>query len=71
MVGYDAGKRVKGRKRHLLTDTLGTDFHKPDEARFQALMDGGRCGSSPSEQWPWQESSLPVTVRLLLLVPTP
>jgi transposase len=23
MVDYDAGKRVKGRKRHLLTDTLG------------------------------------------------
>ena len=23
MVGYDAGKRIKGRKRHLLTDTLG------------------------------------------------
>jgi len=23
MVGYDAGKRVKGRKRHLVTDTLG------------------------------------------------
>jgi putative transposase len=22
-VGYDAGKRTKGRKRHLLTDTLG------------------------------------------------
>ena len=23
-VGYDAGKRIKGRKRHLLVDTLGT-----------------------------------------------
>lgn len=22
--GYDAGKRIKGRKRHILTDTLGT-----------------------------------------------
>ena len=22
MVGYDAGKRIKGRKRHLVTDTL-------------------------------------------------
>jgi hypothetical protein len=22
-VGYDAGKRIKGRKRHLLVDTLG------------------------------------------------
>ena len=43
MVRYNAGKRVKGRKRHLLTDTLGTDFHEPDEARFQARMDGGRC----------------------------
>jgi len=23
VVGYDAGKRIKGRKRHLVTDTLG------------------------------------------------
>ena len=23
MIGYDAGKRMKGRKRHLVTDTLG------------------------------------------------
>jgi hypothetical protein len=23
MVGYDAGKRIKGRKRHLVTDTFG------------------------------------------------
>ena len=23
MVGFDAGKRIKGRKRHLVTDTLG------------------------------------------------
>ena len=23
MVGFDAGKRVEGRKRHLVTDTLG------------------------------------------------
>ncbi|KAA6327200.1 hypothetical protein EZS27_023788, partial [termite gut metagenome] len=22
-VGYDAGKRIKGRKRHIVTDTLG------------------------------------------------
>jgi hypothetical protein len=22
-VGYDAGKQIKGRKRHLLVDTLG------------------------------------------------
>jgi putative transposase len=23
VIGYDAGQRIKGRKRHLLTDTLG------------------------------------------------
>ena len=23
VVGYDAGKRIKGRKRHILVDTLG------------------------------------------------
>ncbi len=25
--GYDAGKRVKGRKRHILVDTLGNLFN--------------------------------------------
>lgn len=24
--GYDAGKKIKGRKRHILTDTAGTWF---------------------------------------------
>jgi transposase len=32
MVGYDAGKWAKGRKRHLVTDTLG-----PDAARRGSL----------------------------------
>ncbi len=29
--GYDAGKRIKGRKRHIVTDTIGliSRFHNP------------------------------------------
>jgi len=44
-VGYDAGKRIKGRKRHLLVDTLGlllgvavTPASTPDRAGAQTLL---------------------------------
>ena len=33
--GYDAGKKIKGRKRHILTDTDGNLVH--------AVMAGGVC----------------------------
>jgi transposase len=44
-VGYDAGKQIKGRKRHLLVDTLGlllgvhvTPANTPERAGAQALL---------------------------------
>lgn len=44
-VGYDAGKRIKGRKRHLLVDTLGlllgielTPASTPERAGAQTLL---------------------------------
>ena len=44
-VGFDAGKRIKGRKRHLLVDTLGlvlgvlvTPASVPERAGAQALL---------------------------------
>jgi transposase len=44
-VGYDAGKRIKGRKRHLLVDTLGlilgvaiTPANIPERAGAQLLL---------------------------------
>ena len=44
-VGYDAAKRIKGRKRHLLVDTLGlvlgvlvTPASTPERAGAQALL---------------------------------
>jgi len=44
-VGYDAGKKIKGRKRHLLVDTLGlvlsvlvTAAHVPERAGAQSLL---------------------------------
>jgi transposase len=45
-VGYDAGKRIKGRKRHLLVDTLGlilgifvTPASTPEREGAQGLLD--------------------------------
>ena len=45
MVGYDAAKRIKGRKRHLLVDTLGlllgieiTPADVPEREGAQALL---------------------------------
>ena len=45
VVGFDAGKRIKGRKRHLLVDTLGmvlavlvTAANVPERAGAQALL---------------------------------
>jgi putative transposase len=37
MVGFDAGKRVKGRKHHLGTDTLGLMLRV--EARSAGIQD--------------------------------
>jgi putative transposase len=44
-VGYDAAKKIKGRKRHLLVDTLGlvlgvlvTAAHVPERAGAQSLL---------------------------------
>lgn len=49
-VGYDAGKKIKGRKRHLLVDTLGlllgvavTPASVPERAGAQAVL-GGALG---------------------------
>lgn len=46
-VGYDAGKQIKGRKRHLLVDTLGlvlgvfaTPASVPDRQGAQTLLEG-------------------------------
>lgn len=47
VVGYDAAKRIKGRKRHLLVDTLGlvlgvkvTPASTPERAGAKALLNG-------------------------------
>ncbi len=37
--GYDAGKRVKGRKRHILVDTLGNLLHVVVVVHSAALQD--------------------------------
>ena len=46
-VGYDAGKRIKGRKRHILVDTLGlllgvhiTPASTPDRCGAKELLGG-------------------------------
>jgi hypothetical protein len=44
--GYDAGKKVKGRKRHLLTDTNGL----PVAAPFSRPT--SRIATAPPSSWP-------------------
>jgi putative transposase len=53
MVGYDAAKRIKGRKRHLLVDTLGlllgieiTPADVPEREGAQALLARVLCGAA-------------------------
>lgn len=52
--GYDAGKKVFGRKRHIAVDTDGrlsmvnlTPADISDDARAQTILDGTR------KRWPW------------------
>ncbi len=42
-VGYDGGKQVKGRKRHLLVDTLGLVVMVVVTAANVNDRDGARC----------------------------
>ena len=42
-VGYDAGKRIKGRKRHLLVDTLGLVLGVVVTAADTTERDGGKA----------------------------
>lgn len=53
--GYDAGKKVKGRKRHALVDTDGRGSYTRPPSRIAMLP--GRCckpraGPSPSSKSP-------------------
>src|SRR3954471_1799118 len=49
-VGYDAGKRVKGRKRHLVTDTLGLVLRI--EVHSAGIQDRDGAAMSLSEPGP-------------------
>ena len=61
-VGYDAGKRTKGRKRHLLTDTLGLPLRVVvHSAGIQdrdgaALVLGGLRGRCPHLELVWADA---------------
>jgi transposase len=71
--GYDGGKRVKGRKRHLLTDTLGlicgrlvTPANVQDKLGARGLLDG-RWPSLPTLERLWADGaydSAPLTHEL-------
>ena len=41
--GYDAGKKIKGKKRHILVDTQGLLMHAIVHAADVQDRDGGRC----------------------------
>ncbi len=50
--GYDAGKKIKGRKRHIVTDTLGlllfAVIHAADNQDHDGAPDVLRAWSAPS-----------------------
>ena len=52
--GYDAGKKIKGRKRHILTDTTGkltaVNVH---EANIQDRDSAVPLLTSARNTWPW------------------
>ena len=65
--GYDVGKKVKGRKRHLLVDTLGlvlvawmsaADVQDRDEAQAVLPLAAGRTRDSGGISWPARVESL-------------
>ena len=74
--GYDAGKRVTGRKRHALVDTLGlllcvivTGAHVSDTAGALELIRRSRYlgGSTKKLRLIWSDQSYKDTVRSWLL----
>jgi len=50
-VGYDAGKRIKGRKRHLLVDTLGLVLGVTVTPADTTERDGGKAVLSGVVSW--------------------
>ena len=50
--GFDAGKKVKGRKRHIITDTLGLLFAVIHAAGIQD-RDGAPDVCAIRTRWPW------------------
>ena len=48
--GFDAGKKVNGRKRHLLTDTLGLPLRL---AVIPTQLDGLGCSRPDPKLFPW------------------
>lgn len=58
MLGYDAGKRIPGRKRHLITDTLGLIWAVSVYAANVQDRDGVRSllGTLAAERFPRLET---------------
>ena len=57
--GFDAGKKVNGRKRHLLTDTLGLPLWLVVHAANVQDRDGlGLVGASIRRRFPWLQQLL-------------
>ncbi len=58
--GYDAGKKIKGRKRHILTDTTGLLVAAiVHEADIQDRDGAVPLLTSIRQRWPWLRMSLP------------
>ena len=57
--GYDAGKKIKGRKRHILTDTCRSLSTDQRDSALAALIDAHLAAAQPLVQ------SFQQTVRVL------
>jgi transposase len=70
LVGYDAGKRIKGRKRHLVTDTLGLMLRisTPPASRIATVRRWSSTGS-PAASRSSNASSRTAATRALALPP--
>ena len=55
--GYDAGKKVKGRKRHIVTDTggllVGAEVHPADVQDRDGAVPGGRVYNQVEAERAW------------------
>jgi transposase len=69
--GYDAGKKVNGRKRHALVDTDGRGLVIEPHPSVQDAMAAARCSVSRADHSPSSNASSPMRATLASASPPP